>query len=292
MLIDIHTHATLYKVIPLRDGRYFITPGELVATMDQAGIDMAVVLPLVSPSQREVLISSEEVLEICARHPGRLIPFCNLDPRQDLYTTQSDFTRYLDIYKAHGCKGIGEVTVNLPFDDPLVWNLFQHIEASGLPLIFHVAPQVGGYYGLVDELHLPRLEKTLRRFPELPFLGHSQPFWAEISADVTDENRNGYPPGPVVPGGRVPELMRKYPNLHGDLSAGSGFNAISRDPAFGYRFLEEFQDRLLFGTDLLSPGQKLPQVEYLNSAVERKITREAFEKITWQNADRLLGLGN
>ena len=292
MLIDIHTHATLYKVIPLRDGRYFITPDELVATMDRAGIDMAVVLPLVSPSQREVLISSEEVLEICSRHPGRLIPFCNLDPRQDLYTTRSDFTRYLDLYKAHGCKGIGEVTVNLPFDDPLVWNLLQHVEASGLPLIFHLAPRVGGYYGLVDELHLPRLEKTLQRFPELPFLGHSQPFWAEISADVTDENRNGYPSGPVLPGGRVPELMRTYPNLHGDLSAGSGFNAISRDPAFGYRFLEECQDRLLFGTDLLSPGQKLPQVEYLNSAVERKITREAFEKITWQNADRLLGLGN
>ena len=88
------------------------------------------------------------------------------------------------------------MTVNLPFDDPLVWNLFHHVEASGLPLIFHLAPQVGGYYGMVDELHLPRLERTLQRFPKLPFLGHSQPFWAEISADVTDENRNGYPHWP------------------------------------------------------------------------------------------------
>jgi predicted TIM-barrel fold metal-dependent hydrolase len=292
MLIDIHTHATLYKVVPLRDGRYFITPDELVATMDGAGIDMAVVLPLVSPSQREVLVSSEEVLEICARYPERLIPFCNLDPRQDLNTTESDFTRILDIYAAHGCKGVGEVTVNLPFDDPLVWTLFRDVEASRLPLIFHVAPRVGGYYGMVDELHLPRLEKTLQRFPELPFLGHSQPFWAEISADVTDETRNGYPSGPVVPGGRVPELMRKYPNLHGDLSANSGYNAISRDPAFGYRFLEEFQDRLLFGTDLLSPGQSLPQIEYLKGAVQQgTISGPAYEKITWQNADRLLGLG-
>jgi predicted TIM-barrel fold metal-dependent hydrolase len=292
MLIDIHTHATLYKVVPLRDGRRFITPDELVDTMDQVGIDMAVVLPLVSPSRREVLITCEEVLEACARYPGRLIPFCNLDPRQDLNATASDFSRYLDIYAAHGCKGVGEVTVNLPFDDPLVWTLFQDVEASGLPLIFHVAPQVGGYYGMVDELYLPRLEKTLQRFPKLPFLGHSQPFWAEISADVTHENRNGYPSGPVVPGGRVPELMRKYPNLHGDLSANSGYNAISRDPAFGYRFLEEFQDRLLFGTDLLSPGQKLPQIEYLKGAVQQgRITREAFEKVTWQNANRLLGLG-
>ena len=131
-----------------------------------------------------------------------------------------------------------------------------------------------------------------RRFPDLPFLGHSQPFWAEISADVTDANRNGYPPGPVVPGGRVPELMRTYPNLHGDLSAGSGHNAISRDPAYGYRFLEEFQDRLFFGTDLLSLGQDLPQIEYLESAAQRgDIAQETFEKIAWKNANRLLGLG-
>jgi predicted TIM-barrel fold metal-dependent hydrolase len=292
MFIDIHTHATLYQVVPERGGFHFITPGELVATMDQVGIDMAVVLPLVSPSQRTALIPTEQVLDICARHPERLIPFCNLDPRQDRNSLESDFTRYLDIYREHDCKGIGEVTTNLPFDDPLVWHMFGFCEASGLPLIFHVAPQVGGYYGLVDELHLPRLERTLQRFPELRFLGHSQPFWAEISADVTDETRNGYPTGPVVSGGRVPALMRAYPNLCGDLSAGSGFNAISRDPAFGYRFLEEFQDRLFFGTDLLRTGQDLPQVEYLKSAVQQaKISKATYEKITWQNADRLLGLG-
>ena len=92
--------------------------------------------------------------------------------------------------------------------------------------------------------------------------------------------------------GRVPELMQKYPNLHGDLSAGSGFNAISRDPAFGYRFLEEFQDRLFFGTDLLRPGQDLPQVVYLQDIAQQgHISQQAYEKIAWRNADRLLGLG-
>ena len=70
MLIDIHTHATLYQVVPHRGGFHFITPGELVATMDRAGIDMAVVLPLVSPSQRTALIPTEQVLDICARYPG------------------------------------------------------------------------------------------------------------------------------------------------------------------------------------------------------------------------------
>ena len=108
---------------------------------------------------------------------------------------------------------------------------------------------------------------------------------------MTDENWDGYPKGPVTPG-RVPELLRRYPNMYGDMSAGSGFNAVSRDPEFGCAFMEEFQDKLLFGTDICRPGQELPQPGFLRRIVaEGKISREAFEKITWQNANRLLGLG-
>ena len=81
MLIDIHTHATLYHTVPHRGGP-FVRPDEMIAELDKNGIDMAVVLPLVSPSQRTTLITTEQVLEICARYPGRLIPFCNLDARQ------------------------------------------------------------------------------------------------------------------------------------------------------------------------------------------------------------------
>jgi predicted TIM-barrel fold metal-dependent hydrolase len=123
------------------------------------------------------------------------------------------------------------------------------------------------------------------------FLGHSQPFWAEISTDVTELTRRGYPKGPVTPG-RVVELMREYPNLYGDLSAGSGYNALTRDTEFGYAFLEEFQDRLLFGTDITGLGQELPQVEYFQRLREEKpISEDAIEKVAWKNADRILGLG-
>lgn len=60
---------------------------------------------------------------------------------------------------------------------------------------------------------------------------------------------DGYPGGPVIPGRRVVELMRRYPNLLGDLSAGSGLNALRRDREFGISFLNEFQDKLYFGHD-------------------------------------------
>jgi predicted TIM-barrel fold metal-dependent hydrolase len=205
-------------------------------------------------------------------------------------SAESDFGRSLEYYKASGCKGVGEYMTPLPFDDPRNMNLFGQVEEAGLPLTFHIAPGIGGAYGCFDEVGLPRLEKVLKTFPDLRFLGHSQPFWAEISADVTQETRNGYPKGKVVPG-RVVELMRNHPNLHGDLSAGSGYNAINRDPEFGCSFLEEFQDRLYFGTDIAHTRQETPIVEHLRRITEEGfLSNEAYEKITWRNATRLLGL--
>jgi predicted TIM-barrel fold metal-dependent hydrolase len=197
----------------------------------------------------------------------------------------------LEFFKRAGCKGVGEYIPNLPFDDPFQMNVFKQVEEIGLPLTFHVGPTIGGCYGCYDELGLPRLEKVLKACPKLILFAHSQPFWAEISADVNAQTRSGYPKGKVTPG-RVVQLMRDYPNLHGDLSAGSGFNAISRDPEFGYRFMEEFQDRLLFGTDLIRRTQEVPIVPYFKKLREEKlISPEALEKISWKNANRLLKLG-
>jgi predicted TIM-barrel fold metal-dependent hydrolase len=88
--------------------------------------------------------------------------------------------------------------------------------------------------------------------------------------------------------------LRNHPNLSADLSpatGGSGFNAIRRDPEFGYAFMEEFQDRLLFATDLAGPGIEMALVPYLGEAVETgRISREAYEKICYRNAEKLLGI--
>jgi predicted TIM-barrel fold metal-dependent hydrolase len=187
--------------------------------------------------------------------------------------------------------GVGEYLPNIPLDDPINMNLYTQVEEIGLPLTFHLAPEQGGHYGCVDEIGLPRLERVLQSFPDLVYLAHAQVFWSEISADVTGVERMGYPEGKVTPG-RVVELMRRYPNLHGDLSANSGYNAISRDLEFGLCFLEEFQDRLYFGTDIAHAVQDLPLVSYLRDLRARDlISEDAYDKVTWGNASRLLGLG-
>jgi hypothetical protein len=95
--------------------------------------------------------------------------------------------------------------------------------------------------------------------------------------------------------GKVVQLLRDYPNVYGDLSAGSGHNAVSRDPEFGYWFLTEFQDRLCFGTDVCAPQNRsdvlLLLADFLKESLAHgKITREVFDKIAFGNATRLLGL--
>jgi len=292
MLIDIHVHAhrARHPGLTRVGGSRAPTPEELIGMMDGAGIDKAVLLCTPSPEWRYTIVIPEEVLDICTQYPDRLIPFFNFDPHYIKNSPSSDFRPLLGVYKELGFKGIGEYIPNIPFDDPLNMNVFEQVEEVGLPIIFHIGPTLGGCYGCYDEVGLPRLETVLRTFPSLTLLGHSQPFWSEINAGVTDDTRGGYPKGPVTPG-RVVELMRTYPNLHGDLSANSGHNAITRDPEFGYAFMEEFQDRLYFGTDIANVPQKLPLVAtFAKLKAERLISAEAYEKIAWRNAARLCGL--
>lgn len=297
MFIDIHGHATPYKIVHYHTStdQCFCTPWELIDLHDFAGIDRGVLLPCTNPENVPTVQSNEEIIGIWQRYPDRFIPFCNIDPRHCFNTPDANLGYILDYYKDQGCRGIGEVCCNLWFDDPRVVNLFDHVEKAGIPLTFHVATRDHNTYGMIDTVGLPRLSEQMDRHPDLVWLCHSQSWWAHISGDVTEENWGGYPKGPVTEGGRVVELMRKNPNVIGDMSAGSGFNAVSRDPEFGYWFMTEFQDQLCFGTDVCFPTNKSDVLVYLrdflNAAVaDGKISHQVYDKITHQNAIRILGL--
>lgn len=296
MFIDIHVH-TRNRPSPNRLGtdESFATPEELLEMYAEVGIEKAVLLPNVNPECSFDVQPVQDMLDIAARYPGRFIPFCNVDPRMVANSPDADLGYLLAYYKDRGCPGIGEVCANLYFDDPLVQNLFAHAEKHDMLLTFHVATQKGGTYGLIDDLHLPRFEKMVQQFPRLRFLCHSQAFWSEISGDVTDETRGGYPSGPVTEGGKVVELLRKYPTVYGDLSAGSGYNAVSRDAEFGSWFLTEFQDQLCFGTDVCAPHNRedvlIRLARFLRDGLEKgKLSQTVFDKVTHLNAQRLLGL--
>lgn len=291
MFIDIHVHTRRIPGPPRRGKQVHATPEQLLERYDRLGIEQAVLLPGVSPECAYEPQSNEEVLEVVKDFPGRFIPFCNVDPRAMTNSPDAPLSDILSFYKDRGCKGLGEVTANLAFLDPLVQNLFKHLQEVGLPVTFHIAVRIGGIYGLYDDPGLPQLEQCLQRFPKLKFFGHSQAFWAEMGSLDKEEDRGGYPKYPVREEGAVPKLMRKYGNLHGDLSAGSGANALSRDPEYAVKFLNEFQDRLFFGTDICAPDTPTPLVDFLLTLRdEGKISREVFGKVARENAVRVLEL--
>jgi len=292
-VIDIHEHVILRRgfVDPKR-GETVTTAAELVAIMDRVGIDMMVVLPLASPETFDFVQSVEEVFEACDRYPGRFIKFCHVDPRLGHNYLERSFIPILEYFKSLGAQGIGEMTFNLWWDDPRVQNLLRDCEATGLPFTFHIATHEFNTYGIITKPDMTDLEQQLINYPKLQFLGHSAGWWSEVAPNPTEDERNGYPKTKIAPGGRVHELMRKYDNIWGDLSAGSGFNAVSRDPEWGYRFIEEFQNRLLMGLDICLPSNdKCELVYWLRDALKkRKISPVAFDKVMGENAVKLLEL--
>ena len=209
-----------------------------------------------------------------------MVAFCSIDPRTSVRGGLDGFVKIIQSYVDKGAKGFGEHKVGLDFDDPLMLRVYEACETVGIPLLFHLDTIRGK-----DEPGLPHLERAVRSFPKLDFIGHGPGWWASISGNV--KSLGGYPKGTVHPGGAIDRLMDKYPNIYGDLSAGSGANAISRDKNFGRDFVIRRQDRLMFGTDYLQPGQHVPQFElYDNLDLPKDVQAKVFK----QNATRVLKL--
>ncbi len=290
--IDAHAHAILNRDLEYRTS-IDISPEELLALYDRIGVERGVLQPIVSPEWITAPMTNGDTCAIARRWPDRFFWFFNLDPRTLQNLPDTDFSDMITFFRKLGAVGVGEVTANLYFDDPLVENLFSQLEAAGLPVTIHIGPTKGGCYGLVDEVGLPRMEKMLRRHPDLVVLGHSQPFWAEIDAGCTQETRGLYPTGKVREG-RLAKLMREYGNLCCDMSANSCYNAMRRDPDYAYRFIEEFGDRMLYAVDACLPAVNTymyDMARWLDESAEAGcISPKRYRAICRENAIRILKL--
>ncbi|NLE46088.1 MAG: amidohydrolase family protein [Chloroflexi bacterium] len=185
-----------------------------------------------------------------------------------------------------GVRVCGELKLRMMYDNPDALRMFRFCGERGLPVIVHIDyefdtgrryPRPNWWYGG----GIAALERALAACPDTHFIGHAPGFWAHISGDGAFEQEE-YPSGRVTPGGVVVRLLRQYPNLHADLSAGSAFNALTRDPEFGRDFVLEFHSRLLFGRD--SFDNKMQQ---LLSRMELAV--EVLDQVMAGNAMRLIG---
>jgi predicted TIM-barrel fold metal-dependent hydrolase len=275
--VDVHTHlGTVW------DTTTELTATELLRWMDANDVAQACVMPLISPESSSYPISTEFVLAQTRSHRDRLIPFCSIDPRTSVIGGPKAILGMLKRYVDLGAKGFGEHKPGVRVDDPRNMQLYEAIAEVGLPVLYHMDEQRN-----IDVPGLPGFEKVVKVFPATPFIGHGQGWWSSISGSATEADMAIYPRGEVTPGGAIDRLMEKYPNVYGDLSAGSGANAIQRDLKFGREFLIRRADRLMFGTDFNSPGQHVPQLELYR---QLDLPADVQAKVFRDNARRLLGL--
>ena len=277
MFIDIHAHLGLTGRLP--DQRPRLGVEQLIDRMNREGIDQAVLLPLESPENNTTYFLTEQAIEATQRYPERLIAFAHIDPRMRRCTRMIEY-----FAKTYEVKGYGEMLDGLAFDDPLHLDIYAKCSDLGLPVLFDMGIEQRYCW---DEVSLPRVERCLREFTDLVFIGHGPGWWAAISAD--DDRTVAYPEGPVIRTGAVERLLGEYDNMYADLSATSGYNALTRDPDFTVGFVERHWRKLLFGTDYLYAGQGLPQLEWIRQA---PLTSEQREAIASDTARRILRLAH
>lgn len=296
--IDIHAHALAFPEYapfykPGDPTSQWICAEDLIEMYDRLGIETGVLLPIVSAEGQLTPITTEMTKYLVDKYPDRFEWFCGVDPRAFPNSPDSDLVSLINHYKALGAKGVGEITTPLNIDDPRMYNLFAACAKCDMPAIIHINFTLDKLYGMYDDLGLPRIEKLLADMPDLKLIGHSTVFWTEISGDVTEASRGQYPKTPVTEGGRIVALMRKYPNLYCDISAGSGHGAMMRDPDFTARFIEEFSDRILYGCDICfaTNTHPFPFVDFLEQMVaDGNISEENYRKLVRENAIRILKL--
>jgi predicted TIM-barrel fold metal-dependent hydrolase len=280
-IIDIHQHVG-----------YTGRPDDRLLSHQRAmGITTTILLPsgrpVVRPSTHDGasngLDAQAQGNEACrafsAKHPGEFVFGANEVP--DLPEARTEIAAYL----GRGAVVIGEQKFGVACDAPEMQRLYALAREHRVPVLMHW--QHGRY-----NLGFERFGAMLAKFPDVTFIGHAQTWWANIDRNHTDQSVL-YPKTPVVPGGLTDRYLADYPNIFGDMSAGSGQNALTRDEAFARDFITRHQDKLLFGSDCSDhegAGPKCIGTGTL-ALVRRLAPSKAVErKLLYENAKRLFRL--
>ena len=227
-IIDFHLHINHMK----RD----LT--KTIAHVEGLGCEKAVFLPIEDIASG-LFLTTDEVLDAHRQYPQRVIPFCQVDLRRD------GFERRIRAYAKAGCRGYGEQKQQMPLNDPRIARMLEAISEFEWCCTFHFQDGPKGFNQGIEQ----HLEPLLKRYPRVKFIGHAQSWWSHISADAPSPEVSLYPKGPVKPGGLIDRLLADYENLYGDISAGSGYLALSRDEGFTAGFIRRHRRKLLFATD-------------------------------------------
>ena len=281
-IIDIHQHTNYH-------GRSY---DELLAHQRAMGITTTILLPAGRPVQTASTHGgdsnglggvqaggNESCFEFAQKFPNEFLFAANEVP--DIAETIDEIEKYLKL----GGKMIGELKFGVDCDSPEMQKIYSVAREYDVPVLMHW--QHGRY-----NFGFERFYKMLEKFPEVNFIGHAQTWWANIDKNHEDQ-RIMFPEGKVTRGGLTDRLLSDYPNMYGDLSAGSGLNSMTRDEDHARGFLERHQDKLLYGSDCADPYGHGPDCQGAQTikAIRRLSASKPVErKLLYENSKKLFSL--
>ncbi len=182
MIIDSHTHIFPREVLQNRSnyGRrdpafreiygngkaQMIGPESLIAEMDEAGVDMAVVCGFPWQSHELCVMGNDAILRAVARFPGRLVGFGSIYPAEPEKAVQ-EILRFV----AGGLKGVGELgfyTRRMTCKDIAGMEpICKTISKLGIPLLLHASETVGHSYPGKGETDLREFYRFVSSFPDI-----------------------------------------------------------------------------------------------------------------------------
>jgi len=277
MLFDAHTHIFPEEVCRRREDFFadepafrllydnpkarLAGPEELVAALDEDGVDAAVVLGF--PWRRERLWrrQHEVILEAARRWPRRLVPF------GAVHLLEAGAPREVERCLAAGFRGVGELAwyledlgADLTHALAPIAEVCQHYRA---PLLVHTNDPLGPQYPGKAAISLPELYRAIQAFPEVIWIlahwGGGLPFYGLMKKEAPEVFRRVYFDTAASPYLYRPEIYRLGAEMAGP-------------------------EKILFGSDY----PLLPVSRYLKEMEEAKLPEEWREMILGQNLAQLL----
>ncbi len=277
-IIDIHQHLNYAGRIS----------DNLITHQRSMGITTTILLPAGRPVISKSTNNGESNgLEARITGNSDAKKFIKQKPKEFLYAANEvpdlpNAVKVIEKYLKRGAVAIGELKFNVDCDSPEMQKIYQLAQDYNVPVLMHW--QYGRFNNGFDRFHT-----MLRKYPKVNFIGHAQTWWANI--DRYNNQTVLYPKGKVTAGGFTDRYLSDYPNMYGDLSAGSGLNALTRDEDHAREFFIRHQDKLMYGSDCddadgLKPS--LCQGAQTIAAVRKlSATKQIERKLLYENAKKL-----
>jgi predicted TIM-barrel fold metal-dependent hydrolase len=163
--------------------------------------------------------------------------------------------------------------------------IYKLAEEYDVPVLMHWQYRMYNY-------SLKKFHKMLKKFPKVNFIGHAQTWWANIDKKHKDQSIL-YPKTKVVAGGWTDRLLSDYPNMFGDLSAGSGLNSMLRDEDHAWAFLDRHQNKLIYGSDCsdhIGIGPECQGSQTIAAIRKLSLNKDIERKLLFENAEKIFRL--